>query len=54
MTALSGVCGWLYQRAMPARLARIGYEVIYERIPAEIAALREEAEKAALDGVEEF
>lgn len=50
-TALSGVCGWLYQRAMPSRLSRIGYEVIYERIPAEIAALREEAEEAALEGV---
>lgn len=50
-TALSGVCGWLYQRAMPRRLSRIGHEMIYERIPAEIAALREEAEEAALEGV---
>ena len=50
-TALSGIFGWLYQRAMPRRLTRIGYEVVYERIPAEIAALREEAEEAALEGV---
>ena len=50
-TALSGVFGWLYQRAVPSRLARLGYEVIYERIPAEIAALREDAEEAALEGV---
>lgn len=51
-TALSGFFGWLYQRSMPKRLTRIGYEVIYERVPAEIAALREEAEQAALDGVD--
>lgn len=50
-TAISGICGWLYQRAMPRRLSRIGYECIYERVPAEIAALREEAEEAALEGV---
>ena len=50
-TALSGVCGWLYQRAIPSRLTRLGYEVIYERVPAEIAALREQAEEAALEGV---
>lgn len=50
-TALSGVFGWMYQRTMPKRLTRIGYEVVYERIPAEIAALREEAEEAALEGV---
>ena len=50
-TALSGVFGWLYQRTIPKRLTRLGYEVIYERVPAEIAALRETAEQAALDGV---
>ncbi len=50
-TALSGVFGWLYQRTMPKRLSRVGYEVIYERIPAEIADLREAAENATLDGV---
>ena len=50
-TALSGVCGWLYQRAVPKRLSRIGYEVIYERVPAEIADLRDAAEEAALEGV---
>lgn len=51
-TALSGLCGWLYQRAMPKRLSRHGYEVIYERTPAEIADLRDAAEQAALDGVD--
>jgi len=50
-TALSGIFGWLYQRAIPSRLTRVGYEVIYERVPAEVAALREEAEEAALEGV---
>jgi len=51
LTAVSGILGWLYQRAIPRRLSRIGYEVIFERIPAEIAHLREEAEAAALEGV---
>jgi len=50
-TAVSGVLGWLYQRAIPRRLSRIGYEVLFERVPAEIAQLREEAEAAALKGV---
>ena len=50
-TASSGVTGWLYQRAMPRRLSRIGHEVIFERVPAEIASLRENAENAALLGV---
>ncbi len=50
-TALSGLFGWLYQRAVPRRLARIGYEVVYERVPAELADLRDAAEKASLDGV---
>ncbi len=52
-TALSGVLGWLYQQAMPKRLAHIDYEVIYERVPREIADLRDAAEQAALDGVSE-
>ena len=52
-TAISGVIGWLYQRAMPRRLSRLGYEVIFERIPAEVAHLREEAEAAVLEGVSE-
>ncbi len=51
LTAVSGILGWLYQRAIPRRLSRIGYEVIFERVPAEIAHLREEAEAAALEGV---
>ena len=51
LTAVSGILGWLYQRAIPRRLSRVGYEVIFERIPAEIAHLREEAEAAALEAV---
>ncbi len=51
LTAVSGMLGWLYQRAIPRRLSRIGYEVIFERVPAEIAHLREEAEAAALEAV---
>jgi len=51
LTAVSGILGWLYQRAIPRRLSRVGYEVIFERVPAEIAHLREEAEAAALEAV---
>ena len=51
LTAISGILGWLYQRVTPRRLSRIGYEVIFERVPAEIAHLREKAEAAALDAI---
>jgi hypothetical protein len=51
LTAISGILGWLYQRATPRRLSRIGYEVIFERVPAEIAHLREKAEAAALGAI---
>lgn len=50
---LSGVAGWALERLLPRRLAHLGLEVIYERIPSEIAALRSRTEalivKAARD-----
>ncbi len=47
--ALSGVVGMYWSRVMPQRLARSGIEVIFERIPAIIYALREEAEQCVTE-----
>ena len=35
---LSGLFGYVLQRSTPGALANIGYEIIWERIPAEIYA----------------
>lgn len=47
LVSLSGLIGFRLQAWIPGRLARRGPEMIYERIPAEIARLRSEAEDAA-------
>jgi len=44
----SGVIGYGLQLALSRRLAQAGGEIIYERIPAEIAAIRAQVEKAVL------
>ncbi|MFT5171895.1 MAG: hypothetical protein ACI8W7_000059 [Gammaproteobacteria bacterium] len=41
---VSGLVGWLIVRITPARLTQTGVEVIFERIPTELAVLREAAE----------
>jgi hypothetical protein len=53
LVALSGGLGFLLQATFPARLTQSGYEIIYERIPAELARLREAAEAVALACAEE-
>ncbi len=45
----SGVFGYLVQRAYPSRLTQTGREIIYERIPAAIAELRDAAEDVVLE-----
>jgi hypothetical protein len=45
----SGIVGWIMQRVYPRQLGDTGIEVIYERIPAEIAELREKAEGVVLN-----
>ena len=45
----SGIVGWLMQRVYPRHLSDTGVEIIYERIPAEVAQLREKAEALVLD-----
>ena len=46
---LSGLLGYLLQRQVPRAVADIEHEVIWERIPAELAALRERAEAIVLE-----
>jgi hypothetical protein len=48
LVSLSGALGYLAQRIYPQRLTQLNYEVIYERIPAELAAMREQAEEIVL------
>src|SRR4051812_15359069 len=48
LTSLSGVVGLVIERTYPQRLTRVDDEIIYERIPGEIARLRAEAEAAVL------
>ncbi|MGA1316052.1 MAG: hypothetical protein ACO3YN_03860 [Rubrivivax sp.] len=49
VVVVSGVVGHLLQAIVPRRLTRAGSEIIYERIPAEIARLRAQAESTILD-----
>jgi hypothetical protein len=49
LTSLSGLFGLLVQRLQPSRLTQTGLEVIFERIPNEIARLRNEAETLAVE-----
>ena len=48
LVSLSGVVGWLLQMIYPRLLSTAGVEVIYERIPAELAHLREQAQALIL------
>jgi hypothetical protein len=50
---LSGVLGYALQLWLPGRLAHAGREIIYERIPAEVASIRSQVEKAILDAAAE-
>lgn len=52
--ALSGVVGYALQRLLPRRLADIEGEIIYERIPSELAALRLEVEELVFKAVNEL
>lgn len=46
---VSGIVGYVLQRAYPARLTQTGVEIIWERIPAIVADLRAQAE-AVIEG----
>ena len=51
---LSGMVGYFMQRTLPPRLADLGGEIIYERIPSELADLREQVEQLILKAVKEL
>ena len=53
VASLSGVIGFFLQRVYPRQLVHGGGEVIFERIPAELASLRAEAESLVLRCTEE-
>ncbi len=50
-TAASGLLGLWWTRTLPPKLARVGEEVIYERIPALRNQVRELAEEAVLSTI---
>ena len=54
VVTLSGIGGYALQRILPHRLVDLEGEVIYERIPAEVAALRDEIEELILKAVTEL
>jgi hypothetical protein len=51
--SLSGVVGYVIDRTYPHRLTQTGTEVIFERIPAELVNLREQAEAVILECTQE-
>lgn len=51
LTFTSGVIGLYFTRTIPAQLARVGEEVIYERIPAFRRQVRQQAADVVLESV---
>lgn len=49
----TGILGFMLQTVMPSRLTQSGREIIYERIPAEVARLRAAAQDVVLACTEE-
>ncbi len=52
-TVLSGILGYFLEWLLPRRLTDLGDEVVFERIPAEIATLRERTEALILEAMRE-
>ena len=53
LVSVTGIIGYALSRALPRRLAQIEIEIIYERIPAELAEIREKVETLVLSCTEE-
>ena len=49
----NGLLGYFLQRIYPSRLTQTGIEIIYERIPAELADIRHQAEALVLASTQE-
>lgn len=52
LVSLSGILGYWMQRVIPRRLTENGLEVIWERIPYEIAEIRNRAEAIVVESAE--
>ena len=50
---LSGVCGYIIQKLYPRHLVTVGGEVLFERVPSEVARLRGAAENVVLKATAE-
>ena len=53
VVSLSGLAGYALQRILPSRLTRSGVEVIYERVPAELADIRHRVEELVTEATEQ-
>jgi len=53
LVSISGIFGYIVQRINPRRLVQTDFEIIYERIPAELAEIRYKAEAEILACTEE-
>ncbi len=53
LVSISGILGYIQQRVNARKLTETGIEVIYERIPAELAEIRERVEEIVLECTEE-
>src|SRR3989304_1968969 len=53
VTVISGILGYFLEWLLPRRLPALGGEVVFERIPAEIAALRERTEALIVEAMQE-
>lgn len=51
---LTGIAGYVLERILPRRLTDLDREVIYERIPSEIAELREQTEALIIRAMQEL
>ena len=52
--ALTGLAGYALERLLPKRLTDLDSEIIYERIPQEIAELRERAEAVVVQAMQQL
>ena len=53
LVSLSGLAGYALQRSLPSRLTQSGIEVIYERVPAELADIRQRVEELVSEATEQ-
>lgn len=53
VTVVSGILGYFLEWLLPRRLTDLGGEVVFERIPAEIAGLRERTEALIVEAMQE-